>query len=99
MSQARRFHALGCTSHKQAGPSREIVVLMIGAGFSGLLAAIKLGQSGVAYTVIEKDQDVGGTWFENTYPGCGVAIPDFPNFFCLLGPNAFAGHGGSGILG
>jgi len=56
-------------------PPRDFHVLVIGAGFSGMLAAIKLGQAGVSYTVIEKDADVGGTWFENTYPGCGVDTP------------------------
>jgi 4-hydroxyacetophenone monooxygenase len=50
-------------------------VLVIGTGFSGLLAAIKLKQAGIAYTVIEKNDDVGGTWLENTYPGCGVDTP------------------------
>jgi cation diffusion facilitator CzcD-associated flavoprotein CzcO len=28
----------------------------------------------------------------------GITMPGFPNFFCLLGPNTFAGHGGSGIV-
>ena len=39
---------------------------------SGLLAAVRLGQAGVPYVVLEKNADVGGTWFENTYPGCRV---------------------------
>jgi 4-hydroxyacetophenone monooxygenase len=57
-------------------PSRgDFRVLVIGAGFSGLLAGIKLGQAGIAYEIVEKDADVGGTWFENTYPGCGVDTP------------------------
>ncbi|MFE2998622.1 flavin-containing monooxygenase [Nocardia sp. NPDC059246] len=50
-------------------------VLIIGAGMSGLCAAIKLRQAGVAFTVLEKDSEVGGTWWENTYPGCGVDTP------------------------
>jgi 4-hydroxyacetophenone monooxygenase len=53
-------------------------VLIVGAGMSGLCAAIKLEQLGIAYTVIEKNADVGGTWFENTYPDCRV---DTPNHF------------------
>ncbi len=53
-------------------------VVVIGAGVSGLLAAIKLDQLGVPFTVIEKNDDVGGTWLENRYPGCGV---DTPNHF------------------
>ena len=51
---------------------REMRVVIIGAGMSGILAAHRLKQAGVAYTVIEKNGDVGGTWFENTYPGARV---------------------------
>ena len=50
-------------------------VVVIGAGVSGLLAAIELQRSGVPFTVLEKDETVGGTWWENTYPGCGVDTP------------------------
>jgi len=50
-------------------------VLIIGAGFSGLGMAIKLQDAGIAYTIIEKNADVGGTWLENRYPGCGVDTP------------------------
>src|SRR5215472_10755044 len=49
--------------------------LVIGAGVSGLLAAIELGRAGIEHTVIEKNPEVGGTWFENTYPGCRVDLP------------------------
>ena len=47
-------------------------VLVIGAGMSGLLAGIRLAQAGVPFEIIEKNADVGGTWLENTYPGCRV---------------------------
>ncbi|MBO0727697.1 MAG: NAD(P)/FAD-dependent oxidoreductase [Acidimicrobiaceae bacterium] len=50
-------------------------VVIIGAGISGLGAAIKLKQAGVPFTILEKDEGVGGTWLENTYPGCGVDTP------------------------
>jgi len=43
---------------------------------SGLVAAHRLGQAGIDYVVLEKDPDVGGTWFENTYPGCRVDVPN-----------------------
>ena len=53
-------------------------VLIIGAGMSGLCAAIRLKQAGVNFSIIEKNATVGGTWLENSYPGCGV---DTPNHF------------------
>lgn len=47
-------------------------VLIIGAGMSGLLSAIRLKEAGIGFDVVEKNSDVGGTWHENTYPGCRV---------------------------
>ena len=52
--------------------AKGMSVLVVGAGMSGLLTAIRLAQAGVAFTVVEKNADVGGTWLENTYPGCRV---------------------------
>ncbi len=49
-------------------------VTVIGAGMSGILAGIRLKQAGVPFTIIEKNADVGGTWFENTYPGARVDV-------------------------
>ncbi|MGA8257374.1 MAG: NAD(P)/FAD-dependent oxidoreductase [Nocardioides sp.] len=49
-------------------------VVVIGAGMSGVLAAIRLGQAGFPYVVLEKNSGVGGTWFENTYPGARVDV-------------------------
>ena len=51
-------------------------VVIVGAGMSGILAAHRLGQAGISYTVVEKNADVGGTWLENTYPGCRVDTPN-----------------------
>ena len=53
-------------------------VVIAGAGVSGLCLAAKLDALGVPFTVLEKNPEVGGTWFENRYPGCGV---DTPNHF------------------
>ena len=49
---------------------------VIGAGASGLAAAHRLRQAGVTVTVFEKNDDVGGTWLENVYPGCRVDVPN-----------------------
>jgi 4-hydroxyacetophenone monooxygenase len=51
-------------------------VLIIGAGMSGLLAAIRLKQAGIPFVIVDKNKDVGGTWHENTYPGCRVDNPN-----------------------
>lgn len=50
--------------------------LIVGAGFAGLCAAIKLDEAGERdFVVIEKDSDVGGTWHINTYPGAECDVP------------------------
>ena len=55
---------------------RHFAVLVIGAGASGLGAAIRLGQAGVDdLAVLEKAESVGGTWRDNTYPGCACDVP------------------------
>ena len=58
----------------------EFPVIVIGCGQSGLLAAIRLQQAGLPYTVIEKNSGVGGTWWENTYPGARVDVGN--HFYC-----------------
>ena len=50
--------------------------IIIGSGMSGILAAIRLQEAGMPYTIIEKNADVGGTWLQNTYPGCRVDSPN-----------------------
>jgi 4-hydroxyacetophenone monooxygenase len=58
--------------------TNDIHIAIIGAGASGLCAAIQLGKLGIPYTIFEKNAEVGGTWYENRYPGCAV---DTPNHF------------------
>lgn len=51
-------------------------IAIIGAGFSGLGMAIRLKQQGIHdFVVLERADDVGGTWQANTYPGCGCDVP------------------------
>jgi cation diffusion facilitator CzcD-associated flavoprotein CzcO len=51
-------------------------VLVIGAGASGIGAAIKLQEAGVTdFAVLEKSAALGGTWRDNTYPGCACDVP------------------------
>ncbi|MFV0495962.1 flavin-containing monooxygenase [Mycobacterium sp.] len=49
--------------------------LIIGTGFSGLGMAIALQKQGVDFHILEKADDVGGTWRDNSYPGCACDIP------------------------
>jgi 4-hydroxyacetophenone monooxygenase len=58
----------------------HVPVLVIGCGESGLLAAIRLKQAGLPFTVIEKNAGPGGTWWENTYPGARVDVAN--HFYC-----------------
>lgn len=64
--------------HKdQIAPDRSMHVAIVGAGMSGLVAAFRLKQAGVPFTVYEKNPDVGGTWWENKYPGCRCDLHSF----------------------
>lgn len=57
-------------------PMHEAVI--IGAGFGGIAAAIKLRQAGIDdVAILERANDVGGVWRDNTYPGVAVDIPSF----------------------
>ena len=63
--------------HKDdVAPDTPFMVAIVGAGMSGIIAAYRLAEADVPYVVIEKNADVGGTWLENTYPGCRVDIPN-----------------------
>ena len=78
---------------------RQFVVAVIGAGMGGLNAAVQLKHAGIPYFVIEKNDEVGGTWYENRYPGARVDSPsrtythiygvdfEYPNAFCLQREN------------
>lgn len=66
---------------QQLAPDRHFSVVVIGAGMSGLAAAYRLKQAGVPFVVLEKNPDVGGTWFENSYPGCRLDTNNFAYSF------------------
>jgi cation diffusion facilitator CzcD-associated flavoprotein CzcO len=55
---------------------RDVSVVVVGAGFGGLTAAMMLRKEGVTnFRVIERSQGVGGTWYNNRYPGAEVDVP------------------------
>jgi 4-hydroxyacetophenone monooxygenase len=57
-----------------APPARraDLRVVVIGAGEGGICAAVKLRELGIGFTVLERNDAVGGVWLENGYPGAGV---------------------------
>src|SRR6266853_1287188 len=57
-------------------------VLIVGAGFSGICMGIKLLEAGVkSFLIIEKNNNIGGTWWDNRYPGCACDIPSHLSSF------------------
>jgi 4-hydroxyacetophenone monooxygenase len=67
-------------AHVPQAARDALPVLVIGAGMSGILAGIRLQEEGIPYLIIEKNAGVGGTWYENTYPGCRVDVGN--HFYC-----------------
>jgi 4-hydroxyacetophenone monooxygenase len=90
---------MGLASHRLGRAPRaptDFCVAIVGAGVSGICAAIKLRELGIACEIFEKAADFGGTWWENTYPGAGVDTPnhiysfsfaknDWSRYFALQG--------------
>jgi cation diffusion facilitator CzcD-associated flavoprotein CzcO len=59
----------------QASPRRRVRIAIIGSGFTGLGMGIRLRQAGVEdFEILERSHDIGGTWRDNSYPGCAVDV-------------------------
>lgn len=62
-------------------PSDDILkkqhVLIVGAGVCAIALGVALGRLGIPYTIVEKNDELGGTWYVNRYPGCGVDTPNY----------------------
>ncbi len=77
---------LGGVDARRVPPPRDAAardafpVVVIGCGESGLLAGIRLAEAGIPFTIVEKNAGVGGTWWENTYPGARVDVGN--HFYC-----------------
>ncbi len=81
-------HPTADTTTNGARP-RHVRVGIIGAGFAGLGMAIRLKQAGEHdFAIWEREPDIGGTWWANTYPGCQCDIPShLYSFSFALNPN------------
>lgn len=66
-------------SERAVNEPRPLKVIYIGAGISGILAAIKFREAvpGLDLTIYEKNPELGGTWYENQYPGCACGECSF----------------------
>jgi 4-hydroxyacetophenone monooxygenase len=63
-----------------ASTPADLPVVVVGCGESGLLAGIRLKEAGIPFTIVEKNAGVGGTWWQNTYPGARVDVGN--HFYC-----------------
>src|SRR3954463_14858893 len=54
----------------------DVSIAIVGSGFSGIGLARRLQHEGIEdFTVLERGDGIGGTWHDNTYPGCGCDVP------------------------
>lgn len=65
--------------------------IIIGGGISGMCAAVEMQKFGIDYVIFEKNDEFGGTWWENRYPGCGVDTPNLTYTFSFR-PNDWTKH-------
>jgi len=70
-----RANIEGGRPHPHVDGGEDLPVIIVGAGISGISAAVELKSVGIRAQIFEKNPDVGGTWWENRYPGCGVDTP------------------------
>ncbi|MBI5261828.1 MAG: NAD(P)/FAD-dependent oxidoreductase [Bradyrhizobium sp.] len=62
--------------HPAAATLAQQHVLIVGAGVCAIALGVALGHLGIPYTIVEKNHELGGTWYINRYPGCGVDTPN-----------------------
>lgn len=61
---------------RESAQRTHVRVAVIGAGFGGIGAAVRLRREGITdFVVLERADSVGGTWRDNTYPGCACDVP------------------------
>jgi len=89
----------GRRSRRAADPVavKVVEVLIVGAGFAGLGAAIRLRAAGITdVAIVERGSEVGGTWRDNQYPGAACDIPsNLYSFSFAQNPQWTRGYSGS----
>src|SRR2546421_7979899 len=68
--------SLAVSANDTARAARSPSVIIVGAGFGGIAAAIELKRAGIDdVRILERAADLGGTWYYNSYPGCACDVP------------------------
>ena len=68
--------SLAVSANEHARAARSPSVIIVGAGFGGIAAAIELKRAGIDdVRILERAADLGGTWYYNSYPGCACDVP------------------------
>jgi cation diffusion facilitator CzcD-associated flavoprotein CzcO len=63
------------TAEELFGPAGTPAVVVVGAGFGGIATGVKMKQAGIdTFTIYEASLGIGGTWWDNTYPGAEVDV-------------------------
>lgn len=70
-------------------PLAQHHVLIVGAGVCAIALGVALGHLGIPYTIVEKNAELGGTWYVNRYPGCGVDTPNHSYSYSFGSRNAW----------
>ena len=85
IAAAQRFAQAPLAAAPQ--PARRHEVVILGAGMSGLCMAIQLKRAGIHdFVIVEKQEGLGGTWWDNRYPGAHVDVPA-PVYSFSFAPN------------
>jgi 4-hydroxyacetophenone monooxygenase len=70
---------------------KDFRVAILGAGISGIIAAVRLRELEIPFVILEREQEVGGVWLTNTYPGAGVDTPSYLYSFSFF-PRHWSTH-------